>query len=343
MKPTRTINKIHFSDLSPDRFEDLCLSLIYALERWEEINHFGRLGTDDGIDIQTIQKSENDTKREWIIQCKRWQSLNIAEMKKTIDAVLNKRKKIPDTFLLIAACDVSKRTIDLFKDYANKIGIKNPLFWGSSLLEAKLFNDRQDLLFAYFGISLVQEKRTKIASIRRNIQLKKQMRNEFVRKNINNWNEVRECPSKKFISSEFLIRSIMDKTYPDQNYLNDGILGWFKVESHNFYHNGIEVILSIREAIINSDKKWDIVYHDDPRKKEEYKSFNVVEIGRIPYENIVAYDIDGDEYYNFPHIFCEFANNGEPYEEIQYSPSKQIDGKLDRTFYGRLDNSDRLK
>ena len=41
-------------------------------------------------------------------------------------------------------------------------------------------------------------------------------------------------------------------------------------------------------------------------------------LGCIPFENIIEYDIDGDEYYNYPHLFCDFTNVSDPYEKIRY-------------------------
>ncbi|MBK9416863.1 MAG: restriction endonuclease [Flavobacteriales bacterium] len=49
--PTRTINRLHFSDLDPGRFEDLCLKLLSREPDWKELSHPGRSGNDGGIDI----------------------------------------------------------------------------------------------------------------------------------------------------------------------------------------------------------------------------------------------------------------------------------------------------
>ncbi len=38
----------------------------------------------------------------------------------------------------------------------------------------------------------------------------------------------------------------------------------------------------------------------------------------IPFENIIEYDIEGDEYYNYPHLFCDFVNVSDPYEKFVY-------------------------
>ena len=67
---TRTINQLHFEDLDPIRFEELILAMAYKWRRWESINHFGKLGSDDGIDIEATENLY-DRERMYIFQCKR--------------------------------------------------------------------------------------------------------------------------------------------------------------------------------------------------------------------------------------------------------------------------------
>lgn len=42
------------------------------------------------------------------------------------------------------------------------------------------------------------------------------------------------------------------------------------------------------------------------------------EFGQIPFENIIEIDIDGDEYYRFPHLYCDYPSGFNPYEAIVY-------------------------
>lgn len=56
---------------------------------------------------------------------------------------------------------------------------------------------------------------------------------------------------------------------------------------------------------------------DDPNKYEVIET-DAELLGCIPFENIIDYDIDGDEYYNYPHLFCDFVNVSDPYEKIVY-------------------------
>lgn len=58
MHPTKTTNRLHFTDLEPLRFEDLCLNIIQRQKDWKDIRHYGRSGSDEGIDILGIDKKK---------------------------------------------------------------------------------------------------------------------------------------------------------------------------------------------------------------------------------------------------------------------------------------------
>lgn len=341
MTTTKTHGRLHFEDLDPSRFEDLSLSIVYRLNRWAEINHFGRSGSDDGIDIHTAEEMENGKQRIWFIQCKRYLKLTASGLKTIVDDIVTKNPTLPDVLLLIVSCNLSKKSNEYFNKYAKDKGIPNPRIWSASVIEAKLYAEYHDLLFAYFGVNLNFEKRNKIATVRRNIKLKHRMREDFIKKQINP-SETIKCPYEKFMHSESIIHSIDDTVYPDIDEYSIGISSWFKVELYNFYYNGLEVIIGLEECILDEEGYWDIVEYDDIHRKEKYRTKKVYVIGRIPYENIIDYDLYGDDYYNCPHIYCDFKNNGMPYEEIVYSivSNKNDDGY---SFDWRLKNNQRKK
>lgn len=341
MNPTRTTNRIHFEDMDPLRFEDLALAMVYRASRWIEINHHGRSGSDQGIDIHATEEIENNTTRTWFIQCKRYKKISKNELTKVITEATKREGQGPDILLLVLACDVSKTAYDHFIDQAKKANINRAVIWSASILETKLYSEHHDLLFAYFGISLSAEKRNRIATVKRNIRMKEKMWRDFIAKSYDP-NETLKRPYKKFSSSEIIIHSIDDNFYPEPDPNAIGISPWFKVEPYNFYHNGLEVTLSIEKAIFSEGNEWDIVRYNEKPRKEKYLEANVFVIGRIPFENIIDYDVSGDEYYNSPHIYCDFKNGGQPYEEIVYSlVSRETDDgyKYDK----RLDNSLRRK
>lgn len=340
MKPTRTINKLHFEDLSPARFEDLCLMMVYRMRRWHDINHFGRNGSDDGIDIDAVEELENQSKRIWSIQCKRYQKLGKRDVKSVVDAIVEKNKKTPDIILLIAGCDVSKDCIEYAKEYTQVKGVDNFMIWTASILEAKLYSEYHDLLFAYFGVNLSLEHGSRIATIRRNISLKKKMRNDFLKMH-RDPKETLSKPYMKFEYSEIIIHSVDDNMYPSIDIDSIGISGWFKVEPYDFYFNGIQVILGINRVLIDEDGTWDVVEYNDRERMDKYAVYKIWKIGCIPFENIIDYDISGDEFYLCPHVYCDFRNGGQPYEQIVYYI---IGGEGNEYPYDqRLDNDSRKR
>ncbi len=191
------------------------------------------------------------------------------------------------------------------------------MVWTASVIESKLYSEHHDLLFSYFGVSLSAEKRNRIATVQRNIRLKHRMKDDLL-KTTRDVSETIKRPYKKFSYSELLIRSIDDRFYPEIDEDSFGISSWFKVEPYDFYHNGIEVVIGVEECIFNDNGNWDLVGRNDTTMREKYRCKHVYVVGRIPYENIVDYDMDGDNHYGFPHVFCDFKNNGMPYEEIVY-------------------------
>lgn len=114
---------------------------------------------------------------------------------------------------------------------------------------------------------------------------------------------------------ELLIRSIEDQSYPNMEEGQPGISPWFTTEFWNFYHNGIQVVLSIEYAIVAPDGRWAVVPTELQQEvARDGFGVNIFYLGRIPFRNIVDYEMNGDEYYGGPHIYCQFADGGTPYE-----------------------------
>lgn len=326
-KPSRTINKLHFEDLDPGRFETLCLALIHRLKgsQWKELHHHGASGKDDGVDIYGVEVIEaQDIKREriWFVQAKRYKTISKNSLQKVIDEALDRNNGSPDYFLLITSCNPTKQAVEAYKEYGAKKGIGHVDIWTASTLETRLYNEAQDLLFAYFGISLVANRNYKAESIRRNLRLKKRMLKDFYSPQTNDPHKMNREPYLKYKYDEVIIHSIDDTHYPQIDGDRPGISSWFKTDFYDFYFNGIELWLGAAlgyKAVINEKNEWDVLppleQNPDPENLHELP---IKMIGRIPYEAIIDYDTEGDEYYYDPHIYCDFKFNGEPYEEFRY-------------------------
>lgn len=89
---------------------------------------------------------------------------------------------------------------------------------------------------------------------------------------------------------------------------------WFKAGLLDTYHAGI--IVGLRwEGLVKAGGAW---------RKADYQASERGEVtamlvGEIPYDFIESMNVEGDEYYYLPHIFCHFAHRGEPYQRLFYA------------------------
>lgn len=160
--------------------------------------------------------------------------------------------------------------------------------------------------------------------IKRDLALRDKMHKDFLKpvdaRRIISW---KAKPFSKFSHTEVLVRSLEDTKYPevDENPIGP-MSSWVKHEVYDFYHNGLVVIGHMDKGIIDRDGNWAIIpytHSDDPIDRDRYQVIKVWVLGRIPWRNIRHYDLGGDDYYNFPHLFCSFADDGTPYEELAYA------------------------
>ncbi len=316
---TKTFGKLHFTDLDPGRFEMMSMLMVYRMRRWEKINHYGATGNDDGIDIEAVELLDNGKRVTHHFQCKRYTKLTKAQLEKIIKDYRDKNHKLADYYYLVCGCDVSKTASDRFDTICDEIGLVNHTIWTASYIEAALFSDYHDILFAFFGVEMAGERNNTVAAIRRNVALKKRMQRELEKEHFTQ-EEIRSIQHgnywKKFKHTEVLIRSIYDRSYPE-NPLDRP--GYYKTEVYNWYHNGLEVRTS-RCAVMakvrfpKNGRQINSINPDD----YEIQEIKLEEYGQIPYENIIEIDIDGDEYYRFPHLYCDYPCGSNPYEAVVY-------------------------
>lgn len=315
-KPVVSTSRLHFDDLEHRRFEDLCLNLVYGMRTWSDIRHYGRTGQDGGIDIMAVEVLDDNASRTWHIQCRRYVRANAQTLKTAIDDITSGADR-PDVLLVVVGCDVTRQAHEAFSRHAAQKGIGESFLWTSSILEAKLYRERRDLLFAYFGIAMAQESRAREETVRRNIRMKKFLRKEL-RGNVDDPRDLAVRPYRKFRFSKAIIRSVEECTYPEIDPRRDRYSSWFGLEFFDEYHNGIEFILGIVQVAERSDGYWSVVPYDYEAKTPDLLVGKAWYTGCIPYRNIVEVDLDGDEYYREPHFYCRYADAGSPYEECRY-------------------------
>lgn len=127
------------------------------------------------------------------------------------------------------------------------------------------------------------------------------------------------------LRSDVIIRDVkrIDQ-YPDTKDKEKGISSWFRLGLVGTYHRGILVAFQWNGLVEVGKGKFRFIDYgkDDQHTKDD--ALKVLQVGMIPFENIEDVDFEGDEYYNYPHIYCHFVHKGEPYERVAYFTQNQL-------------------
>jgi len=344
--PTRTYNPLPFTDLEPKRFEDLVRQLVYDFRPWRRLEATGRSGSDDGFDARALEiveapdataavdqdEPEDETAvdgaadRLWLIQCKRERTISPAKLKAHLAQISLAPEDKLHGIIFAAACDFSKVSRDAFYGWCRDQGISETVIWGKGELEDQLYQPKNDnLLFAYFGISLTIRRRSQATQIRAEIATKRKL-TKTVGKS----------------SAQILIRDPMDTEYPK---VPEGQRPkkWRVYYPENVTHRGLEVSTSWFHAYFDpTTGEWDAAdliaarhMRNDPWKVKDSANEALEQAasatwnalpddnkawlkvtGIIPFANIVAIDDMGDDIVTGTHIYVPFTPNKGPFDHF---------------------------
>jgi len=295
-----------------DTFEDSICDLFNQIESTITYKRFGKNGHNQkGIDIFSTEKDcaiqckKKDLSRKDLLLKK--ELLN--DIEKDVKKVLNDKLKIKIDKLIFVSTYKDHPEIDeyceiLKEDLNTEFEI---IYWGWDTLESK-FLDQNELLTKYWSNFIIKNDSKEIF-LKRNLDLKKKIAKEF-----GEW--LNYSPENRKVRSRMLLRAFDGVQYPDENEPDEfGEYSWFRAEIKSLYHKGMEFILRIEEIQIYEDYTWDFVKFDD---KPTGNLVQVAKVGQINFADIIDYDIDGDEYRNYPHLYCKFKYSGTPFENIYY-------------------------
>lgn len=339
---SKTVNPLHFEDLEPKRFEDLIRQLIYDYRAWTEIEATGRSGNDGGFDARAWEKvpvtdedEEPPKDRKWLIQCKREQKIGPTKARKYAKDIVAEN---PDLYgvLFVASCDLSKDARDAIREELALVGVQEVHIWTRSEIEDQLFQPKNDhLLFAYFGFSLARRQVSTKIKVRAKLVTKKKVSKALnlhgplmVRDaSFDDYPYVDEYQGKKSDDPPIIITSMYGTFY-------DGII--ILVKRYNAYLDKEKKEFDY-EPRYNQARPYDSAF--TPKEKEpkdrmaffnfyrelpDDKRYHYVELGFIPYNNIVDIDEVGDEYFDHPHLYVQRFPSGKLYGRA-YLPSVHSD------------------
>lgn len=359
---SRTLNPLHFEDLEPHRFEDLVRQLAYRYRPWRYLDATGRLGRDQGVDIRGVEmvsppselglesrEEEEDgqalalpvaEEREWRIQCKRYKRIGPKVMREIVADAIPDTEEAPYGLVVATACDVSGGTMAAFRGEAVRRGVVEGHLWTKAHLEDILFlPENDDLLFAYFGISLGIRRRSQLQRIRESITVKRKLLRAFGEKSIS-----------AGLMQDVLIRDMADTDYPYEErvpgYSKMRCAPWHVGRVEYFHVRGLLVCRFGYDGWVKEDGSWDILeesaqvagtmgyaYRLEREEAEERLEENerrqrlrylhgrvpererthIRELWLVPFAHVVEVDPIGDAVYEGPHVYCRFDGSEGPY------------------------------
>jgi hypothetical protein len=312
LKPTKTTNPLHFEDLDPGRFEDLCLEIVNRYKAWYLINHYGGVG-DEGVDIYAVEKDGSISKK-WVFQCKRYTEIDRTKLQGIVDKLV-KNNSIPDILVLIISCNLSKGKSEFFESYAKQSNIKEIFIWTKSILETKLYSDYPDLLAKYFEISNKTQNITKNKEIAKIIKKKEKFRKDFLQKF---YLKLYVSGRKAFKFSEIIICKNTHTPYEDQENKQDefGWFNYFRVEPQIIRDEGVEVFFGGETIIFDEEGYWDFYNQKESYDEKRFKKANFFKVGIIPFENIDFWDLHST--IGKPVVYCKYNEKSGPFKKIFY-------------------------
>ena len=334
---TRTLNPLHFEDLEPKRFEDLIRQLAYDFKIWRRLEATGRSGSDDGFDARGYERidlggsslaideeqdaADNLSDRLWLIQCKREKTINPAKMHLHLSAIKLDKQFPIHGIILASACDFSKKSRDVLISWCRDNGINEWHIWGKAELEDQLLQPKNDgILFAYFGISLLIRRRSKVTEVRRQLMIK---------------NKLKQLLEDSYLH-HVLIRDIEDERYP-YDLVDGDNPNWRVREVVSVHARGLILRRLMRPAWISSDSDgWDAAFGSPGQdssngfdywniEQEKYSELNIQSLAIwqkipdiekawvytdiiVPYSQIVLIDDVGDDVFDGPHVYVSDWN-----------------------------------
>lgn len=353
MAVTKTLGPLHLEDLEPHRFEDLVRQLLYDFRPWRDLEATGRSGGDRGFDarawelvsfpVPEMAEDQEDTSeadpqndRQWLIQCKREKAIGPKKMTDYLKGLPDPIKTELHGLIFVAACDFSISTRDAFYDQARKLGFSEVKLWGKAEIEDQLFQPKNDnLLFAYFGVSLQMRRRSLKTEVRSRMAIKRKARKAL------------------HPHSPVVVVDASDDRYPyldDDKSLSRAARGrWQIFDVAGLHVRGVLLQRRRHFAYIDPDgEHWDFaetmndaIPHDDPWRgplavegdwkirsremqiwdalQEDTKGWFEVNVV-LPYDQIIEIDLEGDEdLFRGPVIYTQPFQHGDRPPIADYS------------------------
>lgn len=301
--PTKTTNRIHFSDIEPSYFEHLGYALIQNEFTWSHLDHTGALGNDGGVDILGL--TENNI--TYYIQVKRYKSLNVSQISEILNKIVAHNDIDSNSgVILFVGCDLGANAIKEFYRISKELGFYIAKLYTATTIEALLYNKYHSLLEQYFGIK-IGNRRSVSSTIKKSIVKKKLAQKLLLRKDLfkkYSAETIEANPEIIFVTDEFILLSAQSLLLPERYGESSSFVKAWPIR---FLDEGILFKVPLCQPIAFNiiSKKWRKFGREDTTKPNEYVLQYCQVIWLLPFYNIQEIEVDGDSTFNSPIIICD--------------------------------------
>lgn len=293
------------------QFEHLMADLLNEHYHTLSFKLFGKTGHQQkGIDIYSAQT-------QMVVQCKHKDlSRNVIIIKKellesieqTLQHLKNNPTALPFATLLIATTASEHPDFD---EYAAALrdALDLPfdiLFWGWETIQQRLSHLSSTLIKYYpqFQLTDLQIEDKLLARL----NMKKRIQHDFA-----DW--LNYSSENRRRRSRMILHSSTDTDYPEHPNGLDGPWFWFAAEIARLSTKGLGFINDIVLLYVNGQNQWT---DKQPTDLSGFIAVKAAKINVVAFEDIVDYDLKGDEHYLCPHFYVRFNDKNSPFSEVYY-------------------------
>lgn len=316
---------------NPRQFEQILADLLNERYHTLSFKCFGKNGqSQKGVDVfssarkTAVQCKHKDLSRKSVMIKKEL----LTDIENTLSEMKSKQMMIKFSELIIATTasehtEYDELIAELKSTYELPFDI---CFWGWETIQNHLCDLPVTLAKYYPGFK--SSKLTTEGKLIANLSMKKRLEHDFAP-----W--LNYADKNRKYNSKMIIHSSTDTHYPEHPNKN-GPWFWFGAEIHRLMAKGLSFITGIRSLYINELNQWRL---DEPKDPSAFRLLKVAEISVVAFEDIIEYDMKGDEHYRCPHFFLRFNAEHTPFSEVFYCNLEVENSQLPYYF----DNSTKLQ
>ncbi|MCF0055347.1 hypothetical protein [Dyadobacter sp. CY356] len=178
------------------------------------------------------------------------------------------------------------------------------IFWGWETIQQRLSHLPGTLSKYYPQFKIGQHQESHLLS---KITMKKRLERDFA-----DW--LNYAPENRRFRSRMIIHSSADTHYPEHPNPK-GPWFWFRAEIARLNTKGLGFINELADIYVNARGEWTSNRPDD---LSGFKAVRVAKISVVAFEDILDYDLNGDEFYNCPHFYLRFNEHHTPFSDFYY-------------------------